>query len=253
MKRFADKIVLITGGSTDIGQATALAFAREGAIVVIAGRRAQVGEETVALLKAETGEACFIQANVTVETDVARLLEQIVARYGRLDIAFNNAGSVGGGPITELSEAVWDETMATNLKGTWLSMKYEIQQMLTQGSGGTIVNMSSNIGGHIARPMMAPYAAAKAGVLALTQVAALEYIKSSIRINAVSPGPIRTPLSRRGTETDEERDQRVAQTLPIGRVGLPEEVADTVLWLSSSASSFVVGHDVVLDGGFSIQ
>jgi NAD(P)-dependent dehydrogenase (short-subunit alcohol dehydrogenase family) len=252
MKRFADKIVLITGGSTGIGQATALAFAREGAIVVIAGRRAQAGEETVALLKAEKAEACFIQTDVTVETDVARLLEQIVARYGRLDIAFNNAGSVGGGPITELSEAVWDETIAINLKGTWLSMKYEIQQMLTQRSG-TIVNMSSNIGGHIARPMMAPYAAAKAGVLALTQVAALEHIKSGIRINAVSPGPIRTPLSRRGAETDEERDQRVAQTLPIGRVGLPEEVADAVLWLCSSASTFVVGHDIVLDGGFSIQ
>lgn len=252
MKRFADKIVLITGGSTGIGQATALAFAREGAIVVIAGRRAQVGEETVALLKAEKAEACFIQADVTVEADIARLLEQVVARYGRLDIAFNNAGSVGGGPITELSEAVWDETIAINLKGTWLSMKYEIQQMLTQGSG-TIVNMSSNIGGHIARPMMAPYAAAKAGVLALTQVAALEYIKSGIRINAVSPGPIRTPLSRRETETDDERDQRVAQTLPVGRIGLPEEVADAVLWLSSSASTFVVGHDIVLDGGFSIQ
>lgn len=252
MKSFADKIVLITGGSTGIGQATALAFAREGAIIVIAGRRAQVGEKTVALLKAEAGEACFIQADVTVEADVASLIEQIIARYGRLDIAFNNAGSVGGGPITELSEAVWDETMAINLKGTWLSMKYEIQQMLTQGSG-TIVNMSSNIGGHIARPMMAPYAAAKAGVLALTQVAALEYIKSGIRINAVSPGPIRTPLSKREAETDEERDQRVAQALPIGRVGLPEEVAEAVLWLSSSASSFVVGHDVVLDGGFSIQ
>jgi NAD(P)-dependent dehydrogenase (short-subunit alcohol dehydrogenase family) len=204
------------------------------------------------LLKAEGGEACFIQADVTVEADVAHLLEQIVARYERLDIAFNNAGSVGGGPITELNEAIWDETMAINLKGTWLSMKYEIRQMLTQ-QAGTIVNMSSNIGGHIARPMMAPYAAAKAGVLALTQVAALEYIQSSIRINAVSPGPIRTPLSRRGAETDEERDQRVASTLPIGRVGLPEEVANAVLWLSSPEASFVVGHDIVLDGGFSIQ
>src|SRR6185437_9684014 len=115
MQRFANKIVLITGGSTGIGQATALAFAREGAIIVIAGRRAQIGEKTVVLLKAEGAKACFIQTDVTVETDVARLLEQIVARYSRLDIAFNNAGSVGGGPITEISEAVWDETMAINL------------------------------------------------------------------------------------------------------------------------------------------
>ncbi|GHO61202.1 short-chain dehydrogenase [Ktedonobacter sp. SOSP1-52] len=252
IKRFADNIVLVTGGSTGIGQATALAFAREGAKVVITSRQRHAGEKTAALLKAEQGDACFIQADVTVEADMARLLEQIVARYDRLDIAFNNAGSVGTGAITEIKEALWDETIASNLKGTWLSMKYELQQMLTQGSG-TIVNMSSNLGGHVARPMMAPYAAAKAGVLALTQVAALEYIQSGIRINAVSPGPIRTPLSKRVAETDEERDRRVADTLPIGRIGLPEEVAHAVLWLSSSEASFVVGHDIVLDGGFIIQ
>ena len=252
MERFADKIVLITGGSTGIGLATAQAFAREGATVVITGRRTQAGEEAVTLLKAQGAEAYFIQADISVEADAARLLQEIISRYGRLDIAFNNAGSVGGGPLVEMSEAVWDETIAVNLKGTWLSMKYEIQQMLTQ-DGGIIVNMASNLGAHVVRPMIAPYAAAKAGVLALTQVAALEYIQSNIRINAVSPGPIRTPTSRRGSETDEERDRRVASALPIGRVGLPEEVANAVLWLSSPEASFVVGHDIVLDGGFTIQ
>jgi NAD(P)-dependent dehydrogenase (short-subunit alcohol dehydrogenase family) len=252
MKRFADRVVLITGGSTGIGQATALAFAREGATVVIAGRRAQVGEKTVSLLKEQGAQASFVQTDVAVEADVARLLEEVVTRYGRLDIAFNNAGSLAVGPIIELTEAAWDEMIATNLKGTWLAMKYEIRQMRSQGSGA-IVNMSSTIGPYMVRAMMAPYAAAKAGVLALTQAAALEYIQSGIRINAVSPGPIRAPLSKRAGETDEERDQRYAPTLPIGRIGQPEEVANAVLWLSSPESSFVVGQDIVLDGGSSIQ
>ncbi len=252
MQRFADRIVLITGGSTGIGQATAQAFAREGATVVIAGRRVQAGEQTVSLLKEQGAEASFVQTDVTVEADVARLLEEVVARYGRLDIAFNNAGSFGVGLLIELTEADWDELIATNLKGTWLAMKYEIRQMRSQGSGA-IVNVSSTFGPYVAMPMVAPYAAAKAGVIALTQVAALEYIQSGIRINAVTPGPVRTPMSKRAGETDEERDQRVAARLPIGRVGQPEEVANAVLWLSSPEASYVVGQDIVLDGGASIQ
>jgi len=253
MDRFADKVVLVTGGSSGIGLATALAFAREGATVVVAGRRTSEGEKAVALLKEQGGEPSFIQTDVAIEADVALLVEQIVSRYGRLDIAFNNAGNVVGvGPLIELDEAAWDATIDGNLKGTWLSMKYEIRQMFKQG-GGTIINMSSNIGGHVARPMMASYAAAKAGVLALTKTAALEYVQSGIHVHSVSPGPIRTALSKRGNESDEERDQRVAAALPIGRIGLPEEVANAVLWLSSPEATFIVGHDIVLDGGFTLQ
>src|SRR5581483_7884335 len=145
MKRFTDKIVLITGGSTGIGQATALAFAREGATPVIASRRADEGEKIMALLQAQGVDASFFQTDVTIEADVRRLLEQIIARYGRLDIAFNNAGHEGTrGAVSELSETDWDATMSVNLKGTWLSMKYEIQQMLIQRSGA-IVNISTNL------------------------------------------------------------------------------------------------------------
>ena len=252
MKRFADKIVLITGGSTGIGQATALAFAHEGASVVIAGRRADEGEKTIALLKAQGAEARFIQTDVTVEADVARLLEEVVSHYKRLDIAFNNAGYEGiQNTVSELSEADWDTMLDVNLKGIWLSIKHELQQMRVQESG-IIVNMSTCLA-YIGMPQMGAYSAAKAGVLALTRVAALEYIKSGIRINAVSPGVVGTPMTERLFGSPEDRQQRVGQFLPVGRFGVPEEIASAVLWLSSSESSYVVGQDIILDGGASIQ
>lgn len=253
MKRFTDKIVLITGGGTGIGQTTALAFAREGAVVVLAGRSAMAGEQTVSLIKERGGEAHYIQTDVTNEEQVASLLHQIMTRYDRLDIAFNNAGVLGKpGPLTELDEQDWDTVFNVNVKGTWLSMKYELQHMLKRKIGA-IINMSSNIGARIANPVVAPYTAAKAAVLGLTQAAALEYIKSGIRINAVSPGPVTAPMSLQGTETEAERAQRVAALLPIGRIGLAEEVSDAVLWLASPQSSLVVGHDIILDGGVSLQ
>jgi NAD(P)-dependent dehydrogenase (short-subunit alcohol dehydrogenase family) len=252
MSRFTDQTVLVTGGGTGIGQATALAFAREGATVVIAGRRAQIGEKTVTLLKAQGAEASFITTDVTTEAGVASLLEQISARYGRLNIAFNNAGHEGKpGPVAEQSEADWDATIDVNLKGIWLCMKYEIQQMLTQGNG-VIVNMASNIA-YVGVPQMGVYSAAKAGVLTLTRVAALETIKSGIRINAVSPGAVGTPMAERSFGSLENQQKFFAPFYPIGRVGSPEEIAAAVLWLSSPESSFVVGQDIVIDGGFIIQ
>lgn len=252
MNRFTDKIVLITGGSTGIGQATALAFAREGAIPVIASRRADEGEKIVVLLQAQGVNAGFFQTDVTVEAEVRRLLEQIITRYGRLDIAFNNAGHEGTrGAVSELSEADWNATMSVNLKGTWLSMKYEIQQMLTQESG-VIVNMSANLA-YVGLPQMGAYSAAKAGILALTRVAALETIKSGIRINAVSPGPVATPMAERLFGSRENQRQLLSSVVPIGRAGTPEEIAAAVLWLSSPEASFVVGQDIVLDGGLIIQ
>lgn len=253
MGRFEQKVVLVTGGSTGIGLATALAFAREGATVVVASRRVAEGEQAQALLREQGAKASFIATDVTSEAEVEHLVKEIVTRYGRLDIAFNNAGTLGAfGGIASLSEEDWDATIEGNLKSTWLSMKYEIQQMLAQG-GGVIVNIGSNIGVYSVRPSLGAYAVAKAGVQTLTKAAALDYISAGIRINSVSPGPIRTPMSKRSGEADEERDQRVAANLPIGRIGETEEVANAVLWLSSPEASFVVGHDIVLDGGFTLQ
>ncbi|GCE10792.1 short chain dehydrogenase [Tengunoibacter tsumagoiensis] len=252
MNRFSDKIVLITGGSTGIGLATALAFAREGATPVIASRRADEGEKIIALLQAQGAKASFFQTDVTVEAEVRRLFEQIMARYGRLDIAFNNAGYEGTrSPVHELHETDWDATINANLKGTWLSMKYEIQQMLVQGSG-VIVNMAANLA-YIGLPQMGAYSAAKAGILALTRVAALETIRSGVRINAVSPGSVGTPMAERLFGSLENQQRMRGSLMPIGRVGTPEEVATAVLWLSSPEASFVVGQDIVIDGGLIIQ
>lgn len=220
--------------------------------MVVAGRRAQFGAQTIALLQAQGADASFVQTDVTVEADVARLLEQIIARYGRLDIAFNNAGHEGiQGTVAELSEVDWNATVGVNLKGAWLCMKYEIQQMLKQNSG-SIVNVAASLA-YIGLPRMGPYSAAKAGVLALTRVAALETITSGIRINAVSPGPIGTPMAERLFGSLENQQKLIGPLQPIGRVGFPEEVAAAVLWLSSPESSLVVGQDIVIDGGLSIQ
>ncbi|MBI3561591.1 MAG: glucose 1-dehydrogenase [Gammaproteobacteria bacterium] len=247
--RFANQTVLITGGGSGIGQATALAFAREGAAVVIAGRREAPLADTVKLIQAANGTASLVLANVADPADVARMVETCVQRHGGLQIAFNNAGTVGKpGPLADLDETLWSEMIATNLTGIWLSMKYEIKQMQTHG-GGSIVNMAANIGAHTRRPGLGAYAATKAAVSALTRNAAREYIADGIRINAVSPGATDTPLSRRPGETHADRDARIKTVVPLGRVGTTEEVAAAVLWLAAPESSFVVGHDLVVDGG----
>jgi NAD(P)-dependent dehydrogenase (short-subunit alcohol dehydrogenase family) len=252
MNRFSDRIVLITGGSAGIGLATAEAFAREGATLVIASRRADAGEKVVALLQSQGARASFLQTDVTIEAEVKRLLEQIIDRYGRLDIAFNNAGHEGArGAVHELSETDWDATIEGNLKGTWLSMKYEIQQMLTQRSG-VIVNMATALA-YVGLPEGGPYGAAKAGILALTRVAALETIRSGIRINAVSPGPVGTSMAERLFGSLENQQHALGSVIPIGRAGTPEEVAAAVLWLSSPEAAFMGGQDIGIDGGSIIQ
>ncbi|WP_376795473.1 glucose 1-dehydrogenase [Thermogemmatispora sp.] len=247
--RFTGKVALVTGGGSGIGRATALAFAREGATVVVAGRSPESLAETVKLIEAEGGRASAITADVTRARDVARLVEGVMVRHKRLDIAFNNAGVLGPrGPLVEIDEDAWSAVLATNVTGVWLSMKYEIAHMRAHG-GGVIVNMASTIGAHTTRPELGAYAAAKAAVSVLTRTAAREYIREGIRINAVSPGPVAAPMSRLPGESDAERDSRIASIIPIGRVGGVDEIAAAVLWLASPEASFIVGHDLVVDGG----
>lgn len=246
--RFTGKIALVTGGGSGIGRATALAFAREGTTVVVAGRSADSLEQTVKLIENEGGQASALTADVTSSEDVARLVATTVERHGGLHIAFNNAGTVEAGPLADMDEAAWDRQLAVNLTGVFLSMKHEIAHMRGNG-GGVIVNTASNLGAHMRLPFLGAYAASKAGVSALTQAAAREYIGAGIRINAISPGPIDTPMSLLPGETEDDRTERMKTALPIGRVGTLDETASAVLWLASPESGFTVGHDLVVDGG----
>ncbi|MDR0360399.1 MAG: SDR family oxidoreductase [bacterium] len=247
--RFTHKTALVTGGgSSGIGRATALAFAREGARVVVAGRNRQSLAETVELIQAAGGDALAVAADVTSGDDLARLVDHTVASYGSLDIAFNNAGVLGTpGPLVELDEEAW-AAVWVNPTATWLSMKHEIAHMRAHG-GGAIINMASSIGAHMTLPGLGAYAASKAAVSILTRTAAQEHIGEGIRINAISPGPVGTWMSRLPGETDADRDARMQHSLPIGRVATTDEVATAVLWLAAPESGFTVGHDLVLDGG----
>lgn len=248
-----DKVVMITGGSSGIGEATALAFAREGAKVSVAARRIPEGQETVRKIKEAGGEAIFVQTDVSKAQEVQALVEQTVEEYGRLDYAFNNAGIEGPHfvPITDYPEEAWDQLMDINLKGVWLCMKYAIPHMLEQ-SKGAIVNMSS-VTGLIGGRSGAPYCASKHGVIGLTKAVALEYATQGIRVNAVCPAVIRTELAERLFFSKPEMAKRVPGFHPMGRTGTVEEVAEAVVWLCSDAASFVTGHALPIDGGMIAQ
>lgn len=251
MKNLQDKIALVTGGTTGIGRATAIAYAKAGAKVVVSGRREKEGKETIALIEKAGGTGLFVRADVAVEADVKNLVEATLRAYGRLDIAFNNAGIESSvvKPTHEQDDADFDRVFAINVKGVYLSLKHEIPAMLKTG-GGSIVNTSS-VAGLIGMPGAGPYVASKHAVIGLTKNAALEYAKLGIRVNAVAPAAIETPMFDRFTETV-PRDF-LASLHPIGRVGKPEEIADAVLWLSSPQSSFVTGQTITVDGGFTAQ
>jgi NAD(P)-dependent dehydrogenase (short-subunit alcohol dehydrogenase family) len=249
-RRFRDKVVLITGAGSGIGRATAVAFGREGARVMVAGRTADTLDQTVDLIASAGGTAAACPADVGDADQVAGLLAATVERFGRLDIAVNNAGTPQVGLVADLTEAGWRALLDTNLTGTWLAMKYEIAQLRRDG-GGVIVNMASNVGAHTSMPIIGAYGATKAAVAALTRAAAVAHIADGIRINAVSPGPVATDFSRAPGQTDAERDEMYAAMIPRGRIGSPDEIAATVLWLASDESSYLVGHDIVADGGVS--
>jgi NAD(P)-dependent dehydrogenase (short-subunit alcohol dehydrogenase family) len=257
MKSFQGKVALITGASSGIGRATAIAFAREGAKVVVTSRRENEGKETVSLIKEAGGEGLFIRTDVSKEADVKAMVEGTVKAYGHLDYAFNNAGIEGNtAPLTEQTVDDYESVLGIDVRGVFLSMKYEIPQMLKNG-GGAIVNMSS-IDGLIGFPGISLYVASKHAVIGLTKSAALEYAKSGIRINAVGPGGIETDMSDRliskvGGGKEEEIRQQFAAMHPIGRFGKPEEIASAVLYLCSDGASFVTGQTLALDGGFTAQ
>ena len=250
---FHTKVALITGGSAGIGRATALAFAREGARVVIADVDVEGGEGTARLVRTAGGEALFVPTDVSRTTDVRTLVERTVATYGRLDYACNNAGIEGTqAPTADYPEEIWNRVININLTGVWLCMKYEIPQMLTQG-GGVIVNMASILG-TVGFPNAAAYVAAKHGLIGLTRTAAIEYAPRGIRVNAVCPAFIATPmLDRAGLLTNPEVYATLVNLHPIKRLGKPEEVAEAVIWLCSDAASFVTGHALLVDGGYIAQ
>jgi NAD(P)-dependent dehydrogenase (short-subunit alcohol dehydrogenase family) len=243
------KVGIVTGGTSGIGRDAAVLFAKAGAKVVVAGRREAEGKETMDLIRAAGGAGLFVKTDVSQAAEVQTLVEKTVEKFGRLDVAFNNAGIEGNWiPVAEQSEEDWDRVIDINLKGTWLCLKFEIQQMLKQGGGGAIVNMAS-VAGLIGSAGAATYCASKHGVMGLTKAAALETARSGIRINVVCPAVIETPMGERVFGAPEMKKFALGLH-PIGRFGKPMEIAEAVVWMCSDHASFMTGQSLVLDGGF---
>ena len=250
--RLDGKIALITGAGSGIGRASALTFAREGAKVAVADKQVDGGQETVRMVEAAGGTASFIEVDVSDAASVEAMVNATVDTYGRIDCAYNNAGIEGQvAPTDSYADDMFDKVIAVNLTGVWLCMKYEIPRLLEQG-GGAIVNTASGAG-LIGVAGLSAYVASKHGVIGLTKTAALEYAKSGIRVNAVCPGLIQTPMVERLTADQPQLGEALVAMEPVGRTGRPEEIAESVVWLCSDAASFVTGHAMSVDGGFVAQ
>ncbi len=249
MNKFENRIALVTGGGSGIGRSTCLAFSREGAKIVVSDINEKTGQETLDMVRKIGGEGIFIQADVTQSSQVAMLIEETLQHYKRLDCAFNNAGiEARVSPTAECTEEDWDRVISINLKSVFLCMKYELKHMVSQ-KRGAIVNCAS-VGGLVGFPGGAVYVASKHGVVGLTHAASLDYAAMGIRINAVCPGLIRTPMIDRVEQKNPGMKSQLTSLEPIGRMGLPEEVAESVLWLCSDSASFVTGHAMAVDGGW---
>ena len=252
MNAFTNKVALVTGGGSGIGRAVAINFANQGSKVVVAGRSTKTINETRNLIREMGGEALSFQTDVSSQEQVEKLIKSTVDSFGRLDFACNAAGVIGSiAPIADTSETDFDTIIATNLKGVWQCMKFQIQHMLKQGYGN-IVNISS-INGLGGTPSAAVYAASKAGVISLTKSSALEYAKSNIRINAICPGAIHTPLLEKVFEVSGTTVSQTESAIPQGRIGDPNDIANSVIWLCSEHASYITGHVMVIDGGESAK
>jgi NAD(P)-dependent dehydrogenase (short-subunit alcohol dehydrogenase family) len=248
LNNFSDKVVLITGAGNGIGRATALAFAQQGASVVVADMSRSAGEETTALITQAGGIATFMLCDVTKDQDVQSMVAGTIETYGKLDIAFNNAGiEIESSKLADGDEATYDKIMDVNVKGVWRCMKYQIPELLKQ-STSAIVNTAS-IAGLGAAPKMSIYSASKHAVIGLTKSAAVEYGKKGLRVNAICPAVIDTEMFRRATQNDPQKEQYVRSLHPVGRIGQPEEVAAAVLYLCSDLAGFTTGVALPIDGG----
>ena len=250
MQKLQGKVDLVTGGASGIGRATALAFARDGAKVAIADVDVAGSHETLRLITERGGQALFVRTDVTRGAEVEALINEVVNAYGRLDCAFNNAGTVGKPSSTaQCKEEDWDFVISVDLKGVYLCLKYEILHMLRQGQGA-VVNAAS-VAGLIGVENNVAYVAAKHGVVGLTKAAALECAQAGIRVNAVCPGFVRTPIL--GLDGTPESESRYARLQPMARLAEPDEVAEAVVWLCSDAASYVTGHAMSIDGGLAAR